>query len=37
MQGALLGVLAMIAITWAASAAADRYDVWKAERARAPA
>lgn len=37
MQNALLGVVGMIAITWAASAAADRYDAWKAERARAPA
>jgi hypothetical protein len=34
MAGAVLGVFAMIAVTWAASAAADRYDAWKAERAR---
>ncbi|HET8539010.1 MAG TPA: heparan-alpha-glucosaminide N-acetyltransferase domain-containing protein [Anaeromyxobacter sp.] len=32
--GAVLGVLAMIAVTWALSAGADRYDAWKAERAR---
>jgi uncharacterized membrane protein len=34
MAGAVVGVVAMIAVTWAASAAADRYDAWKAERAR---
>ncbi len=34
MTGAVLGVLAMIGVTWAASVAADRYDAWKAERAR---
>ncbi len=34
MAGAVLGVLAMIAVTWAASVAAERYDAWKAERAR---
>jgi hypothetical protein len=34
MAGAILGVLAMIALTWGASAAADRYDAWKAERSR---
>ncbi|HEY6098365.1 MAG TPA: heparan-alpha-glucosaminide N-acetyltransferase domain-containing protein, partial [Anaeromyxobacter sp.] len=34
MGAALLGVVAMTAATWAASAAADRYDAWKAERAR---
>jgi uncharacterized membrane protein len=34
MTGAVLGVLAMIAATWAASAGADRYDAWKAGRTR---
>jgi hypothetical protein len=34
MSTALLGVVAMSAATWAASAAADRYDAWKADRAR---
>jgi hypothetical protein len=34
MTGAVLGVLAMIGVTWAASVAADRYDARKAERAR---
>ncbi len=34
MPGAVLGVVAMIGVTWAASVAADRYDAWKAERAR---
>jgi uncharacterized membrane protein len=34
MGAAVLGILAMIAVTWAASAAADRYDAWKAARAR---
>ncbi len=34
MTGAVLGVLAMIGVTWAISAGADRYDAWKAERAR---
>jgi uncharacterized membrane protein len=34
MGTALLGVAGMIALTWAASALADRYDAWKAERAR---
>ncbi len=33
-QGAVLGVLAMIVATWAASVAAERYGAWKAERAR---
>jgi uncharacterized membrane protein len=33
---AVLGVVAMIGVTWAASAAADRYDARKAARARAP-
>jgi hypothetical protein len=38
MSSAVLGVLAMIAVTWAVSVAADRYDAWKAARARrAPA
>ena len=31
---ALLGVVVMAAATWAASVAADRYDAWKADRAR---
>ena len=31
---ALLGVVVMIALTWAASVAADRWDAWRAERAR---
>jgi hypothetical protein len=30
----LLGVVVMIAVTWAASRVADRYDTWKAERGR---
>jgi len=34
MAGAIAGVLGMIALTWGASAAADRYDAWKAERSR---
>jgi uncharacterized membrane protein len=34
MSTALLGVVVMSAATWAASAGADRYDLWKAERAR---
>jgi hypothetical protein len=34
MTGAVLGVFAMIGVTWAASVAAERYDAWKAERAR---
>ena len=34
MASAVLGVLAMIGVTWAASVAADRYDARKAERAR---
>ncbi len=34
MGTALLGVGVMIVLTWAASAAADRYDAWKARRAR---
>lgn len=34
MWGAVAGVLGMIAVTWACSAAADRRDAWKAERAR---
>jgi uncharacterized membrane protein len=35
MGQSILAVLAMIALTWAASALADRYDGWKAGRARA--
>jgi uncharacterized membrane protein len=35
-QTALLGVLLMVVATWVASAAADRYDAWKAARAAAP-
>jgi uncharacterized membrane protein len=31
---AVVGVLAMIVVTWVASELAERYDVWKAERAR---
>jgi hypothetical protein len=31
---AVAGVVAMIAVTWGASVAADRYDAWKLERAR---
>ncbi len=34
MSSAVLGVVAMIGATWAASVAADRYDAWKAGRAR---
>jgi uncharacterized membrane protein len=34
MSSAVLGVLAMTGAIWAASAAADRYDAWKADRAR---
>jgi uncharacterized membrane protein len=34
MGTAVAGVVAMIGVTWGASAAADRYDAWKAERAR---
>jgi hypothetical protein len=37
MSTAVLGVFAMIGVTWAASAGADRYDAWKAERARGAA
>ncbi len=38
MSTAVLGVLAMIGVTWAASASSDRYEAWKAGRARrAPA
>jgi hypothetical protein len=33
MRLSLLGVGLMIAATWAASVAADRYDAWKAGRA----
>lgn len=36
MVATLAGVVAMIAVTWAASALADRYDAWKASR-REPA
>jgi uncharacterized membrane protein len=35
MGEAMLAVLAMIALTWLASVAADRYDAWKDGRARA--
>jgi uncharacterized membrane protein len=35
MGRAVLAVLGMIALTWAASALADRYDAWKEGRARA--
>jgi hypothetical protein len=31
---ALLGVVAMVGLTWAVSVAADRYQEWKADRAR---
>lgn len=31
---ALVGVLAMIVLTWGCAVAADRYDAWKAERAK---
>jgi len=34
---ALAGVVAMIFLTWLASEMAERYDAWKARRARAPA
>jgi uncharacterized membrane protein len=34
MAWAVAGVFAMIAVTWALAVAADRYDAWKAERAR---
>lgn len=34
---AFVGVLGMIALTWAISVAADRWDAWKAERARGAA
>jgi uncharacterized membrane protein len=34
MGWAVAAILAMIAVTWAFSAAADRYDAWKAERVR---
>ncbi len=34
MDTAILGVVVMIAATWAASVAADRYDAWKAARGR---
>jgi hypothetical protein len=34
MGTAVAGVVAVIAATWAASAAADRYDAWKAHRLR---
>jgi len=34
MGQAIAAVVGMIALTWAASAAADRYDEWKARRAR---
>lgn len=36
MREVLLGVAGMVAITWAASAVADRWDAWKAGRRRAP-
>lgn len=36
LEAAIAGVLGMVAVTWAASVAADRYDAWKAGRARAP-
>jgi len=35
MGQAIAAVLAMVVLTWAASAAADRFDDWKARRARA--
>jgi uncharacterized membrane protein len=34
LAGTILGIVAMVAVTWAASAAADRHDAWRAERAR---
>ena len=33
----LVGVVAMAVLIWAASVAAERYDAWKAGRARAAA
>ncbi len=33
-RGAVLGVLAMISLTWTASVAADRYAAWRTERGR---
>lgn len=33
-ETALLGVVVMVAVTWGASALADRYDAWKATRSR---
>jgi len=37
MGAAVLGVILMIALTWAASAVADRWDAWRAEGGRKPA
>ena len=33
----VVGVVAMAVLIWAASLAAERYDAWKADRARAAA
>ena len=36
-ESLVLGVFAMLVLTWAIARAADRYDAWKQDRARSTA